>query len=123
MIKKTVLFSLFTFASMITTVYNSAYSLQLLKTKLQITVLNDLGNVEKGVTIQLFKTEEDYQQSINPIQTKTTDAKGKITFENLDETSYYILAEKGDMNNNDGGSKTEKLTPHRINKITIIISE
>ena len=123
MIKKTVFLSLFSLASMIITIHNNAYGLQLLKTKLQITVLNDLGNVEKGVTIQLFKTEEDYQQSINPIQTKTTDAKGKITFENLDEASYYILAEKGDMNNNDGGSKTEKLTPHRINKITIIISE
>lgn len=105
--------------------YNSskAMMLDIIKTKLQITILNNLGNIEKGATIQLFKTEEDYEQSINAIQTKVTDDKGKATFDNLEERDYYVLVEKGDMNNTDGGTKTEKLKAHRINKITIIISE
>ncbi len=105
--------------------YNSskAMMLDIIKTKLQITVLNNLGNIEKGATIQLFKTEEDYEQSVNAIQTKVTDDKGKATFDNLEERDYYVLVEKGDMSNTDGGTKTEKLKAHRINKITIIISE
>ncbi len=100
-----------------------AMMLDIIKTKLQITVLNNLGNIEKGATIQLFKTEEDYEQSVNAIQTKVTDDRGKATFDNLEERDYYVLVEKGDMNNTDGGNKTEKLKAHRINKITIIISE
>jgi hypothetical protein len=64
-----------------------AMMLDIIKTKLQITVLNNLGNIEKGATIQLFKTEEDYEQSVNAIQTKVTDDRGKATFDtNNDET-------------------------------------
>ena len=42
---------------------------------------------------------------------------------NTYKRDYYVLVEKGDMSNTDGGTKTEKLKAHRINKITIIISE
>jgi hypothetical protein len=51
-----------------------------------------------------------------------TDAKGRASFDSLEPKVYYIIVEKGDMDNSDGGTKTEALIPKRINKVTIIIS-
>jgi hypothetical protein len=40
-------------------------SFQLIKTQLTITIRNELGNTEEGVTVQLFETEEDYKAEKN----------------------------------------------------------
>jgi hypothetical protein len=97
---------------------------QIIKTSLQITVRNDLGNLEPGVTIHLYKTKEDFEKVTNaaagPLQ---TDKNGKLTFKELEPIEYFISAEKGDMNNSGGGEKTEKLDANRINKITIVVSD
>ncbi|HYG39085.1 MAG TPA: hypothetical protein VD908_10710, partial [Cytophagales bacterium] len=40
---------------------------QIFKTSLQVTVRNELGNLEEGAKVTLYKTEEDYNASINPV--------------------------------------------------------
>jgi hypothetical protein len=96
---------------------------QILTTKLQVTVRDDLGNLVEGASIRLFLTEEDYTKEQNQAgKTVKTDAKGRASFDNLEPKVYYIIVEKGDMDNSDGGTKTEALIPKRINKVTIIIS-
>ncbi|MDO1445217.1 carboxypeptidase-like regulatory domain-containing protein [Rhodocytophaga aerolata] len=96
---------------------------QILNTKLQVTVRDDSGNLVEGASIRLFTSEEDYNKEQNQVgKTIRTDEKGRASFDTLEPKIYYIIVEKGDMDNSDGGTKTEALTPKRINKITIIIS-
>jgi hypothetical protein len=41
---------------------------QVLTTKLQITVRNDAGNLEKDVKVSLYRTKEDYEASKNAVE-------------------------------------------------------
>ncbi len=103
--------------------FSTQVQAQILTTKLQVTVRDEVGNLVEGAQVRLFKTEEDYTKEQNQAgQTMKTDAKGKTSFDNLEPLIYYIIVEKDDMDNSDGGTKTEKLVPKRINKITIIVS-
>lgn len=96
---------------------------QILNTKLQVTVRDELGNLVEGASIRLFLTEEDYTKEQNQVgNTGKTDAKGRASFDSLEPKVYYIIVDKEDMDNSDGGTKTEALIPKRINKVTIIIS-
>lgn len=101
----------------------SAFSAtQVFKTNLKITVRNELGNVEEGVSVQLFPTEEDYRQETNPVtEVMVTDSKGQVKFKELEPKVYFVNAEKGDKNNIGAGVKTAKLEDGKLNKITIII--
>lgn len=102
---------------------HTAQPKQLLKTKLQITVRDELGNLVKDAEVRLFKTQEDYDKEENPVgETLKTDDKGKITFDDLEPVTYYVVVEKGDLNNDGAGTQTGKLTASRVNKVTIIIS-
>lgn len=95
---------------------------QLFKTNLKITVLNELGNVEEGVSVQLFPTEEDYRNETNPVtEVQMTDAKGQVKFKDLEAKAYFVNAEKGDKNNIGAGVKTDPLEEGKLNKINIII--
>ncbi|GAL82947.1 hypothetical protein CHU_0212 [Sporocytophaga myxococcoides] len=114
---RTVLFSLIALAVL------SSFTMHVLKTSLKVTVRNDLGNLESEASVSLYKTKEDYEKSINPVDTQITDEKGNAVFGNLESVVYYISAEKGDKNNFGAGEKTEKLVENRQNKVTIIISE
>lgn len=97
---------------------------QIIKTKLVLFVRNELGNLEEGAKVRLFKTKEDYDSLKNPAtETLLTNDKGKVSFVDLEALPYYIHAEKGARNNYGGGEKTEQLEPNRINKVTIVISE
>jgi len=97
---------------------------QIFKTSLQITVRNELGNEESGANVTLYKTEEDYNNSKNPVgETKKTDGKGKVTFEGVEATAYFVQVEKGDRDNFGAGEKTPKLDQNKLNKVTIIISD
>lgn len=97
---------------------------QIIKTTLQLTVRNGLGNLEQGAKVTLYKTKEDYEKSINPaVAAIETDKNGKAIFKDIDAVEYYIYVEKGDKNNNGAGEKIEKLEPNRINKTTVVISE
>lgn len=98
-------------------------SFQLFKTNLRITVRNELGNIESGATVAVYKTKEDYDKGINPVALDKTDDKGTVVYDNMEAIVYYVTAEKGDRNNFGAGEKTEPLTPNKTNKMTIIISE
>lgn len=103
----------------------SAFSIseeQILKTSLKITVRNELGNLEDGVEVQLFESDEDYRKETNPVQEAAyTDAKGQVKFKELKPKVYYILAKKGDKSNIGAGVSTDKLEDGKLNKVTIII--
>lgn len=96
--------------------------IQILKTSLEVTVRDNLGNVVEDAQVQLFNTKEDYQQETNQIQgLKTTDGKGRVKFTDLDAKEYYVNVEKGEMNNYGAGIKTDALEAKRKNRVTIII--
>lgn len=95
---------------------------QILKTKLKITVRNELGNAEENVAVQLFLTEEDYRNETNPASAVAfTNEKGEVKFNELAPRIYFVNAEKGDMNNVGAGVQTNKLEEKKLNKVTIII--
>lgn len=94
---------------------------QIIKTQLSVTIRNDLGNTEEGVTVQLFETEDDYKTEKNVAAEAVTDKKGIVKFKDLKAASYYVIARKGDMDNTGGGEQTGKLEENRINKVTIVI--
>jgi hypothetical protein len=96
-------------------------SFALLKTQLVITVRNELGNIEEGVKVQLYETEDDYKAEKNVAFEGYTDKKGVVKFKELKPASYYLLARKDDKDNFGGGEQTGKLEESRINKVTVII--
>jgi hypothetical protein len=96
---------------------------QLLKTKLHITVRNELGNLVAGAKVQLYAGKTDYEASKNQMATQTTNDKGIAIFSDLEEKSYYVNVEKGSANNFDAATQTDTLKASRTNKVTIIISE
>ena len=96
---------------------------QVLATRLQITVVDELGNRVEGAQVTLYANEDDYRNSRNPVQeAQKTDGKGRVTFSSLEPEVYYVNVEKGDKNNFDMATQTEKLTPRRTNQVTIVIS-
>lgn len=98
-----------------------AMSFQIIKTQLAVTIRNELGNTEQGVSVQLFETEEDYKNETNVAAQGVTDAKGVVKLKELKATSYYVLAKKDDKDNFGGGEQTGKLEANRINKVTVVI--
>lgn len=94
---------------------------QIVKTQLHMTVRNELGNTEAGVSVTLYATDADYEKEQNPVQSGTTDEKGIVKFKELKPQEYFVLAKKGDLNNFGGGEKTGALVANRINKVNIII--
>jgi len=94
---------------------------QLIKTTLNITVRNDLGNTVEGATVRLFENESDYTKEENVAAEGTTENKGVVKFKDLKAIAYYVLVEKDDLNNFGGGEQTGKLEAKRINKVTIVI--
>lgn len=97
---------------------------QILSTKLKITVVDALGNVVQDAKVRIFKNEADYTKEVNDVQKfKLTNAKGQVTFKKLETASYYILVEKGDLNNTDGGSIVDTLKAGKVNKVNIVITD
>ena len=108
--------------ALLTAVFTSVIA-QMIPTSVKITVRNDLGALESGVKVSLYKNKEDYEKSVNPEFSGSTDAKGNVYFQNVTQLNYYVSAEKGDKNNFGAGEKLDALTANRVNKVTIIISE
>jgi len=96
-------------------------SFQLIKTQLTVTIRNELGNTEEGVTVQLFEKEDDYKTEKNVSAEGVTDKKGVVKFKELKAISYYVIARKDDKDNSGGGEQTGRLDENRINKVTIVI--
>ena len=94
---------------------------QLIKTTLNLTVRDEVGNTVEGATVQLFETEEDYTAEKNIAAEGTTDAKGILKLKELKAMSYFVIVRKDDKDNSGGGERTGKLEEKRINKVTIVI--
>lgn len=94
---------------------------QIIRTQLSVTIRNELGNTDEGVSVQLFETEDDYKTEKNVAAQGVTDKKGIVKFKDLKAMSYYVIARKGDLDNTGGGEQTGKLEENRINKVTIVI--
>jgi hypothetical protein len=99
----------------------SSHIEQIVKTQIQVTIRNELGNTEEGVTVKLYENEKDYNEEKNAAAEGVTDAKGIVRFKDLKAISYFILAEKDGKNNFGGGEVTGKLEEKRINKVTVVI--
>ena len=96
-------------------------SFQIIKTQMNVTIRNELGNTEEGVTVQLYENEEDYKAEKNAADEGLTDDKAVAKFKDLKAISYFVLAKKGDKNNFGAGEQTGKLEAKKINKVTIVI--
>jgi hypothetical protein len=95
---------------------------QFFKTNLRITIQDDLGNIQEGATVTLYSSNEDYRKSENPVvESQVTDKKGRVTFKDLEPKIYHVHAEKGKMNNNNLGVKTDTLVAKKLNKVAIVI--
>lgn len=94
---------------------------QLIKTSLNITVRDELGNIVEGATVQLFETEEDYLKEENVVTEGMTDKNGIVKLKELKAIAYYVIVRKDDKDNSGGGERTAELEAKRINKVTIVI--
>ncbi len=100
----------------------SSFTSDVLPTKLQITVIDHLGNVVEGATVELYASEDDYRNETNIIQeAQLTDKKGRATFSQLEEKVYWLHVFKDDMNNDGAGVQTDTLVPKKVNKVNVII--
>lgn len=94
---------------------------QFFPTNLEITVLDDKGNIQPNAIVKIYGSEEDYTNDKNVVNLGKTNAKGEIKFKKLEEKEYYIRATKGDMDNELSANKTGKLEPKRNNMVNVII--
>jgi len=102
--------------------FTGTASAQILKTSLEITIRDRLGNTVEGAKVQLFKSADDYQNETNPVtEVELSDRKGRVLFKNLESKPYYVNAQKGDENNYGDGEMVDTLVENRKNKVTIII--
>ncbi|MBX2842778.1 MAG: hypothetical protein KTR26_13485 [Flammeovirgaceae bacterium] len=107
--------------SLMLIICSASVKAQLLPTNLEITVLDEKGNIQPGTSVKLYENEEDYKNEKNAIQTGKTDEKGKAKFKKLKTQAYFVKAEKGDLNNDDGANQTSILVQKKTNKVNIII--
>ena len=98
-----------------------ASGFQIIKTSLNITVRDEVGNTVAGATVQLFEKEEDYTAEKNISVEGVTDEKGFLKLRELKPISYFVIVRKEDKDNSGGGEQTGKLEEKRINKVTIVI--
>ena len=108
----------------ICTLLITAMSYQIiLKTSLQIKILNRLGSTVTGVEVKLYGDKEDYDSEKNQIgETQLTDKKGQVLFKDLEAKSYYVSAKKDKLSNYGEAELTDTLTAGRRNKVIIIIN-
>lgn len=97
-------------------------SFQVFKTSIKITVIDELGNIAEGASVQLFGTEEDYRNETNAVtDVAVTDKKGQVKFKELESKVYFVNVKKGDKNNIGAGVQTAKLEEGKLNKVNIVI--
>ena len=108
----------------ICTLLISAMSYQIiLKTSLQIQILNRLGSRVSGVEVKLYGNKEDYESEHNQLgETQLTDNKGRVLFKDLEAKPYYVSAKKGKLSNYGEAELTDTLSAGRRNKVVIIIN-
>jgi hypothetical protein len=108
-------------ATLLLLIIFTATAFQLIKTSLNVTVRDEVGNTVQGATVQLFEKEEDYTKEVNVAAEGVTDKSGYLKIKNLKSISYFVIVRKDDKDNAGGGEQTGKLEANKINKVTIVI--
>ena len=104
------------------TLSSFAWEYQILSTGMRITVISRLGNPIENAKVTVFLNREDYENEENAIAGPAfTDAKGRVTFKNLEEKQYYVQVIKGDESNYGDAEQTGKLKKGKLNKFNIVI--
>ncbi|MDW7695209.1 hypothetical protein R9C00_28530 [Flammeovirgaceae bacterium SG7u.111] len=96
---------------------------QVLWTSMMVTTLDDKGNVQRGTTVKIYASEDDYDNDENVVAEGKTDEKGRIKFKKIEAQSYFIRAEKGELTNEDGAVQTGGLIEKKLNKVNIIMEK
>ena len=96
-------------------------SAQLMGTKLEVTVLDYLGNLVEGASVTLYRTQADYENEENEVQVMVTDEKGEVLFRDMEPVTYFMLVTKGDLSNIGGGVQTSKLIAKKKNMLNVVI--
>ncbi|MBL7865933.1 MAG: carboxypeptidase regulatory-like domain-containing protein [Cyclobacteriaceae bacterium] len=94
---------------------------QLIKTSLNLTVRDELGNTVEKATIALYENEADYKEEKNPAAVGVTDPKGVCKFKDVKAIAYFVIVRKDDKDNAGGGERIGQLDANKINKVTIVI--
>lgn len=100
---------------------SSSASSQSLKSKLQITVLDGMGNIVEGADVKIFATEADYKSTENEVLVGTTDKKGRVKLKGLAEGKTYFLDVRKDDLKNDGRAVQTSALTKGTNRVNIII--
>ena len=90
--------------------------------KARITVIDENNNIVVGATVTLFNTFADYQAETNAVESAVTNEKGFVEFTNLTEDEYFVLAEKGHLNNHGGHNHIDKLREKGKHRFEIMIN-
>ena len=69
------------------------------KPQLKIIVKDSGKNLVAGVSVNLYLTQEDFQDTVNSIKSGITDSSGIVLFTELEEVNYFFYAELADKNN------------------------
>ena len=85
--------------------------------QLEIIVKTESGQLVTNASVSLFLTEEDWKDNINIIQSGNTNNEGSILFTDLEEIQYYFFASKGEMNNQNQISETNKILEINVKAI------
>ena len=100
----------------------SSFMIQEKPAKVKITVVDESNMVVKGATVILYGSSEDYKNEENAVISGTTNEKGYVQFKGLKPKVYFILVEKGDLNNNGGNVQTDKLDSKGKTRYEILIN-
>jgi len=93
-------------------------------TSLELSLKDNLGNNVSGASVKLYSSESDLENGTNQIgSTQTSDASGKVKFNELSNIKYYWLAEKDCQNNVNGAvTTTSVLTANTVNSLNVILT-
>ncbi len=91
-------------------------------TTLELNLKDEFGNPVSGASVKLYSSITDWNNETNQIgSTLTSDANGKVTFNNLSNISYYYLAEKDCENNVNGSNTTSTPLTANVNNVATVI--
>lgn len=90
---------------------------------IEIKVVDEFNNPVDQALVGVFQNFDEWGMKENPIQAwKKTQDDGKVIFVELLKMNYYIVVEKGKLNNLRNEIRTtEALTENRITKLVIHI--
>jgi hypothetical protein len=87
-------------------------------TQLEITVVDDLQNIVKGVNVTLFKNEVDWDKRSNPVATITTDALGKALFSVEPQTFFWWADGNCASNRTTSNTSTTSIKANNLSSVS-----